>query len=406
MKTRGNSIIIGATAFIMLTYITLSVVGARENTEIEIEKINGKISQLGNVKVVAIAPYSDFKARKLIFNSNGNNEIEEIKYDRFYNVDEKVLNNKDLYRETMYPTTSFENSDVQIIGSGDWNEIDIAENLNSYTINIACKEKNSGKIERIKTDKKVYDMSLLKIQVVGNKTYLIAEEVEMSNDKMEPKLVVYNVDFKNKAIDEVKRYDVLENTRCIPSNNSVKNNKFYFLINHNADDYLGKKSTYKISIGCINLNTLELDTVDYDLFEVNDMELDSSVQYYIEGNKLYGISTVATNYNKIKSDYFFQFDLEKNKFDIVKELGINVNTTKKEEDIIDFKVEKNKMCLLLRKKYKEDDGNPIRQSECFVKVINMDTQKEVMMAKILPNSEYYYSIKLDKDLSKTKEKGA
>ena len=45
---------------------------------------------MGNVKVVAIAPYSDFKARKLIFNSNGNNEIEENAEDIIDSADDVV----------------------------------------------------------------------------------------------------------------------------------------------------------------------------------------------------------------------------------------------------------------------------------------------------------------------------
>ncbi|GAA0124568.1 hypothetical protein UT300019_04700 [Clostridium sp. CTA-19] len=379
MKKKFNITVLTISFIITLIYMFAININNFENKVINIEKINGKFSELGNVKVKTLTQADRFHANKFILDNSGKVSKEKVKYDYYRDVGEEVLQDKSLFRDSIELRNSIvsENEKFKVVIG---NKEEQRFNMSSYknTLNISCKDKDTNSIKKFNAELNCTgNIDLIYSTIYKEKVYLIFEHTDLQEKDHETSISLAVIDVNDKSVVESKNIEIKDKRILESVGIFQRDEKIYIPL---VDRNLEYNKTVDLTMGAIDINTLEFNSIDYGIFENKDYNLRINGNVCLEDDKLFMIIDINNDIENINESKFIIFDLNENKFKENKEVKINNGDNL--ISISDFMVDGNNM-IILYNNIDLESGNPSKEK--YVKVIDMSTNKDVFLGKMNSN---------------------
>ncbi|NEU06141.1 hypothetical protein [Clostridium senegalense] len=379
MKKKFNITVLTISFIITLIYMFAININNFENKVINIEKINGKFSELGNVKIKTLTQADRFHANKFILDNSGKVSKEKVKYDYYRDVGEEVLQDKSLFRDSIELRNSIvsENEKFKVVIG---NKEEQRFNMSSYknTLNISCKDKDTNSIKKFNVELNCTgNIDLIYSTIYKEKVYLIFEHTDLQEKDHETSISLAVIDVNDKSVVESKNIAIKDKRILESVGIFQRDEKIYIPL---VDRNLEYNKTVNLTMGAIDINTLEFNSIDYGIFENKDYNLRINGNICLEDEKLFMIVDINNDIENINESKFIIFDLNENKFKENKEVKINNGDNL--ISISDFMVDGNNM-IILYNNIDLESGNPSKEK--YVKVIDMSTNKDVFLGKMNSN---------------------
>lgn len=379
MKKKFNMIVLTISFIITLIYMFVININNFENKVINIEKINGKFSELGNVKIKTLTQADRFHANKFILDNSGKVSKEKVRFDYYRGVGEEVLQDKNLFRDSIELKNSIvsENEKLKVVIA---NKEEQRFNMSSYknTLNISCKDKDTNSIKKFGAELNCTgNIDLIYSTIYKEKVYLIFEHTDLQEKDHETSISLAVIDVNDKSVVESKNIEIKDKRILESVGIFQRDEKIYIPL---VDRYLEYNKTVNLTMGAIDINTLKFNSIDYGIFENKDYNLRINGNVCLEDDKLFMIVDINNDIENINESKFIIFDLNENKFKENKEIKVNNNDDLK--NISDFMIDNNNM-IILYNNIDLESGDFSREK--YVKVIDMSTNKDVFLGKINSN---------------------
>lgn len=386
MNKKKFNIITAALSLIVVVLYAICIGSNAENdkAKIEVEKINGKFSALGNIGLKTLVKESTMSATELTINSDGDKIEKDIKYDYYRGVGEEVLNDKKLYRQTL------RTSQIQSISEDDQFKTIVYTserngNGDTYinTINVVYKNKENNKVKSFKHVQKNSGWidTLYSTSVDGKVYFLTTLAGNMEKPEKVNNLILYEADLKEECVREIKTFDLGEKYINSYSRALVRGDKIYFSL----ENKVKYNSEVKVSIGCVDVKALEFNVFDTKVFNNKNFNLDLVKDYYIDGDTAYILVDLKNYVEGIKKCSLLTFDMKEDKFISNKELKLY---DKIAINIGDFAIDDDNIIYL----YTEEENKYINNRKTYLKILNMESGNvqflgEVKNGKMLQDIE-------------------
>ncbi|GAA0114651.1 hypothetical protein [Clostridium senegalense] len=379
MKKKFNITVLTISFIITLIYMFTININNFENKVINIEKINGKFSELGNVKVKTLIQADRFHANKFILDNSGKFSKEKVRFDYYRGVGEEVLQDKNLFRDSIELKNWIvsENEKLKVVIA---NKEEQRFNMSSYknTLNISCKDKDTNSIKKFDAELNCTgNIDLIYSTIYKEKVYLIFEHTDLQEKDHETSISLAVIDLNDKSVVESKNIEIKDKRILESVGIFQRDEKIYIPL---VDRNLEYNKTVNLTMGVIDINTIEFNSIDYGIFENKDYNLRINGNVCLEDDKLFMIVDINNDIENINESKFIIFDLNENKFKENKE--IKVNNSDDLKNISDFMIDNNNM-IILYNNIDLESGN--FSEEKYVKVIDMLTNKDVFLGKINSN---------------------
>ncbi|WP_061994682.1 hypothetical protein [Clostridium sp. ATCC 25772] len=379
MKKKFNITVLTISFIITLIYMFAININNFENKVINIEKINGKFSELGNVKIKTLTQADRFHANKFILDNSGKVSKEKVKYDYYRDVGEEVLQDKSLFRDSIELRNSIvsENEKFKVVIG---NKEEQRFNMSSYknTLNISCKDKDTNSIKKFNAELNCTgNIDLIYSTIYKEKVYLIFEHTDLQEKDHKTSISLAVIDVNDKSVVESKNIAIKDKRILESFGIFQRDEKIYIPL---VDRNLEYNKTVNLTMGAIDINTLEFNSIDYGIFENKDYNLRINGNVCLEDENLFMIIDINNDIENINESKFIIFDLNENKFKENKEVKINNGDNL--ISISDFMVDGNNM-IILYNNIDLESGNPSKEK--YVKVIDMSTNKDVFLGKMNSN---------------------
>ncbi|WP_010291467.1 hypothetical protein, partial [Clostridium senegalense] len=319
MKKKFNMIVLTISFIITLIYMFVININNFENKVINIEKINGKFSELGNVKIKTLTQADRFHANKFILDNSGKVSKEKVRFDYYRGVGEEVLQDKNLFRDSIELKNSIvsENEKLKVVIA---NKEEQRFNMSSYknTLNISCKDKDTNSIKKFGAELNCTgNIDLIYSTIYKEKVYLIFEHTDLQEKDHETSISLAVIDVNDKSVVESKNIEIKDKRILESVGIFQRDEKIYIPL---VDRYLEYNKTVNLTMGAIDINTLKFNSIDYGIFENKDYNLRINGNVCLEDDKLFMIVDINNDIENINESKFIIFDLNENKFKENKEI--------------------------------------------------------------------------------------